>query len=66
MNTNRMPLPVDLYMKYVDKHGRTSTFAHRVVSDMTTEFVRSRQEQAVKDGGSAEQITEAEYNRSRS
>lgn len=66
MSADRMALPVDVFMKYTDKNGSTSVFAHRVISDMTTDFVRSRQEQAIKDGGNADQITEAEYQRRKS
>lgn len=60
-----MMLPVDVFMRYVDKEKRVSLFAHRVIGDETDRFVRGKEAQAAKDGGSAMQITESRFKQER-
>lgn len=60
-----MALPVDVYMRYVDKDGKVSLFAHRVIGDETTKFMDAKEAEARKDGGTAQQITKERYQQER-
>jgi hypothetical protein len=59
--SDRMPLPVDIYLCSVDKDGRKTFTEHRVIADMTTTFLESKRADAAENRGHVTEITKQQY-----
>ena len=56
-------LGVDCFMRYTDKEGRSHVQSHRVIAGGCC--VKWATEEAVRNKGSAEQITQEQYEKAR-